>query len=178
MRKLFIILTFLIGFKSIESYKYGKGIQFSARTISGLRANWYRMKGEPRNVGVLAGFGVESAVCVTEKIYLAFEAGFPWYDQQFENKIVTAHPIFGAFKFKSIFLLAIPIFYPQVGFKVSDDFDICIGTFYVWGLAGSFRKRVTENFSYEIHWSWMLDRMIYEDGLHDGHFIFSIRYTF
>jgi hypothetical protein len=156
---------------------------WSLRTISGFYLKWYPlvMDEETKEVdkpgmGVLAGWGIEYSIPLKNRLFLSFEAGFPYHSEIFTWNQVTAPPIFGRFLLPQFLFIFIPVTYSHVGFKVTENFVITLGLVYLWALTGSFRTMISDNVSFEVHWNWYIDRMLWRDGLHDGHLVCSFRY--
>ncbi|HCB63963.1 MAG TPA: hypothetical protein DEP20_01150 [Fusobacteria bacterium] len=183
MNKKFLSFIIFSAF-SISSFADWRGL--SLRSISGVHAKWRKMVNEElgindseKGMGVLAGFGLEYAFdFIPENYYLSVELGFPYYDQMFSGGQIMSQPVFGRFLFPKTFLLVIPVIYVYVGYKFKDETLITLGATYLWGVNASIRKMISDNVSFEIHGTLFLDRLFIDDGLHDAHLMFSLRYLF
>lgn len=181
MKKLILIFISLFLFKELKGEVKWDG--FNARIQGGLYADYIKMKNEdgtyrtPKGVNAMFGWGIEYSFLLKKHIFLSLDFGFPYFDYILQNEIVKGNPMFTNSKFHALWLALIPIPYIHLGYTY-EDWLFTLNSVYYWGLGITVRKAITYNVSTEFRWSWFIDRFTYNDGLHDMHFLFSLRYTF
>ncbi len=181
IKKLIIILVTLSS--SINLNANTKWSGFSARIQGGLYADYIKMKNEdgsyrkPNGVNAMFGWGIEYALLIKKHFFLSLDLGFPYFDYILQNEIVRGNPMFTNKEFHALWLALIPIPYIHLGYAL-EEWVFTVGPVYYWALGFTIRRAITYNVSSEFRWTWFIDRFTYNDGLHDMHFLFSLRYTF
>lgn len=108
-------------------------------------------------------------------VFIACDLGFTaFYPETFRPANIT---LFGEeVTVPPPWQMAIPVVHLSIGWDPTPTSQVLLGSAYVWGLNVVYRKHIADQHFWELQAIWFLDRLIFDQGLHDAYATISYGY--
>jgi hypothetical protein len=127
----------------------------------------------------LIHFGINYNIQLVDRIYLGTELSWLYYETLLRpNQTIYVHPLLGQWTIPAWALLSVPLSDVMLVYQTDNNTLFQLGLTYLWGVCATINTPINDHLSMNFKTRWFFDRVLYNDGIHDFHFLLGLNYHF
>lgn len=127
-------------------------------------------------IGPCAELGIEYGICLgkNQQFYVGGDLLFNiFFPDSFKLAGIT---LFG--QNHRVYPIFFPVFDVLIGYNLSKESQVLIGSTYFWGITAGYRQFIKNNIYISFKAVWWADRILWQQGLHDAYATVGIGFQF
>lgn len=125
-------------------------------------------EGQKTKWAPLFELGYEFGSMVSQHFYLGIDATWIlFFPDSFRPQHITLNGGKAGHRVSPLMVILIPILQGHLGFRFKDETLVTLGPAYFWGLITTVRRPLNPSFFWEFKTLWFLDRLLFDQGIHD-----------